>query len=109
MRAGHHVYRTKRWQNLRALAKRRDGYACVQCGERGKRLDVDHIKPISTHPELAYDLSNLQVMCLSCHAVKTKYETRGQVELAPDKLAWRRFTRELTSKPLSLPGVPTNA
>src|SRR5690606_5927294 len=58
-RAGAAIYRSKRWQSVRFLAKRRDGFKCVECGATG-RIEVDHKLPIRTHPELAYDLGNLQ-------------------------------------------------
>ncbi|WP_197714428.1 HNH endonuclease [Altererythrobacter sp. B11] len=99
-RAGAHVYRTMRWKTLRALAKRRDGWACVQCGARGARLDADHIKPIRTHPHLAFDLANLQTLCIGCHSQKTSREKTRRAETGPDRLAWRIFTRDLTSNPL---------
>ena len=54
-----HVIRDKRWPALRYRAKRRDDWKCVKCGAVG-RLEVDHINPVRTHPELAFDLNNLQ-------------------------------------------------
>lgn len=69
------------------MAKNRDGWACVTCGAVG-RLEVDHIKPIKTHPELAYDLENLQTLCVSCHAAKTRAEVFGEPE-DPEKRKWR--------------------
>lgn len=99
-RAGAAVYRSMRWKSLRALAKRRDGFACVQCGARGARLDVDHILPIRTHPELSFDLGNLQTLCLQCHSAKTSREIQRRTESGPERIAWRVFTRELTRNPL---------
>ncbi|MGY9045996.1 MAG: HNH endonuclease, partial [Rhodobacterales bacterium] len=59
IRRDHHRYskritRTKRWQALRAEILERDRYRCRSCG-CGGRLEVDHIKPVRTHPELSYD------------------------------------------------------
>ena len=62
------VTRSKRWPALRQQALRRDGFACVQCGARG-RNEVDHILPVRTHPGLAFVLDNLQTLCGSCHTV----------------------------------------
>ncbi|MFZ5693902.1 MAG: HNH endonuclease [Pseudomonadota bacterium] len=79
--------RDKRWPALRLAAKRRDGWRCVKCGARG-RLEVDHIQPVRTHPERAFDLQNLQSLCASCHARKTAAET-GIAPLSPERQAWR--------------------
>lgn len=50
---------------------------CVECMKEGKYVaatDVDHIKTIRDHPELKYDLRNLQALCHSCHSRKTNRE-----------------------------------
>ena len=46
---------------------------CVRCGE-SEDLHIDHIRPIHSHPELAFTSSNLQRLCIPCHKVKTKAE-----------------------------------
>jgi 5-methylcytosine-specific restriction protein A len=81
----------KRWPALRLAAKRRDCFKCVKCGAFG-RLEVDHIKPVRTHPELAFDLSNLQSLCTVCHSRKTSVEC-GWVQLTPERQAWRDLLR----------------
>lgn len=86
-RAGRSIYRTEQWKMLRFLAKRRDGWRCVECGATG-RLEVDHVKPIRTHPELAFDLDNLQALCPACHSRKTQVEV-GLPQLNPERRAWR--------------------
>lgn len=87
------VTRGRRWQALRFQALRRDGFACVQCGARG-RLEVDHVRPVRTDPALAYELSNLQSLCTRCHTAKTNQEITGR---PPDekRRAWREFTKQL--------------
>ncbi len=43
---------------------------CAQCGST-KDLTVDHIIPLSDlHPQLRYEISNLQVLCRSCNSQK---------------------------------------
>lgn len=98
-RHGASIYRTPQWKALRFMARRRDGFACVQCGAKG-RLEVDHIKPIRTHPELALDLGNLQCLCIACHARKTRQEI-GLGELPPERQAWRDLLRNMQRKPSS--------
>ncbi|WP_235183781.1 MULTISPECIES: HNH endonuclease [unclassified Sulfitobacter] len=51
----------------------RDHFRCKECGIGG-RLEVDHIKPVRSHFDLAYSPSNLQSLCPSCHAKKTRIE-----------------------------------
>lgn len=90
------VIRSRRWQGLRLEAKRRDGWHCVQCGGKG-RLEVDHIRPVRSHPELAFDLSNLQTLCVSCHSRKTRLEI-GLGREDPRREAWKKAVRELHRK-----------
>jgi len=45
------------------------GHKCRVCGTTNN-LDVDHINKRSTHPELKYQLSNLQYLCRKCHQSK---------------------------------------
>lgn len=83
------VTRSPRWKALRLEALRRDDYQCVQCGKRG-RLEVDHIKPVRTHPELSYDIDNLQALCPTCHTHKTRVEC-GYKPVSPERRQWRDF------------------
>jgi 5-methylcytosine-specific restriction endonuclease McrA len=87
------VTRSKRWPALRQQALRRDGFKCVQCGARG-RLEVDHIKPVRTHPGIAFILSNLQTLCPQHHAAKTRLEC-GHPPMKPDRAAWLIAIRDL--------------
>ncbi|ARQ01707.1 HNH endonuclease [Pseudorhodoplanes sinuspersici] len=82
------VIRDKRWPALRLAAKRRDGFKCVKCSAVG-RLEVDHIKPVRTDPELAFELTNLQTLCVPCHSAKTKIECGFGNEVSPARAAWR--------------------
>lgn len=44
----------------------RDNFTCRNCGARG-RIEADHIKPYSAHPELRHDLENGRTLCVPCH------------------------------------------
>ncbi|MEM9341414.1 MAG: HNH endonuclease signature motif containing protein [Pseudomonadota bacterium] len=87
MRHSAKVTRTRRWKALRLQILRRDDFQCVQCGER-RWLEVDHIEPVRTCPEGAYAPGNLQTLCKSCHARKTREEI-GLGEISPARQAWR--------------------
>lgn len=89
------VLKTRRWQALRMEALRRDGFACVQCGARS-RLEVDHIESVRTKPERAFDLSNLQTLCVRHHSAKTRREC-GLPEISPQRQAWRDLLKKDSS------------
>jgi len=78
------------------MALRRDGFCCVQCGVRS-RLEVDHIRPVREAPELAFDLTNLQVLCASCHTRKTRTEC-GHPPLSEERQAWRDSIAAMTAE-----------
>ncbi|WP_350065887.1 HNH endonuclease [Roseitalea porphyridii] len=89
------VIRDRRWPALRLAAKRRDGWRCVACGQRGPRLEVDHKIPVRDDPSRAFDLDNLQTLCSRCHASKTRLETGNDSHLDGDKRRWREFIKQL--------------
>lgn len=93
-------YRSYKWRRLRVdvLEANRERYgmlACECCGmmEAGA-FHVDHIYPRSTHPELALDPANLQVLCDDCNIGKgTAYTTnwRGGEDPLPEGRRTRRW------------------
>ena len=96
------VLRSRQWQALRWEILERDKFQCVQCGARG-RLEVDHIKPVRTHPELSFERDNLQSLCPACHTRKTRFEC-GHKPTSPARLKWRESVAEIAAKPLSSKG-----
>jgi len=87
------ITRGPRWKALRAQALERDDWRCVQCGER-RGLECDHVLPVRDRPELAYVLSNLQILCGRCHARKTRIEV-GHKALPPRRQQWRDLLRKM--------------
>lgn len=65
-------YSSSQWRKLR-LWFLRQYPLCNACGELGHH--VDHVVPIVTGIN-PYLLDNLQTLCASCHASKTRLETR---------------------------------
>ena len=61
------------WTTLRMKVLLKHGRRCMCCGadpSDGAKICVDHIKPRSTHPELALIEENLQVLCYECNKGK---------------------------------------
>lgn len=69
------------WKRLRVQAFAKYGNRCQCCGATAAnaQLQVDHIKPRLTHPELALDINNLQVLCHPCNQGKAnrQFDFRG--------------------------------
>ncbi len=73
-------YRTKRWRKFRAYLKRKYPL-CIECLEHGRYTPskhFDHRKPRRTHPELAFDESNIDPLCASHHNSKSAREGQEQ-------------------------------
>lgn len=63
--------RSHEWAVLRKEVLSRYGGKCMKCGiVPNKGVNVDHIKPRKTHPELALAFDNLQVLCGPCNKRK---------------------------------------
>lgn len=67
-------YNSTEWKNKRKEILQRDHYECQWCKEEGRvtladesLLEVDHIKELEYHPELALDNDNLRTLCKDCH------------------------------------------
>lgn len=65
---------TKRSSKWRKIRKRylKDNPTCEACGS-SKKLEIHHIKPFHSHPELELDMMNLMTLCenrkfgICCH------------------------------------------
>ncbi|MFN2529305.1 MAG: FAD-dependent thymidylate synthase [Candidatus Baltobacteraceae bacterium] len=44
-------------------------FQCLFCGSHEK-LELDHIEPVYSRPDLAYEYKNIQVLCKACHDKK---------------------------------------
>jgi uncharacterized protein YbaR (Trm112 family) len=58
----------KLWYRIRNEIFERDNYTCFYCGERGGKLEADHIKPFSKGG--TNDLENLTTSCRRCNRQK---------------------------------------
>jgi len=67
-------FKDKKWQKLRKAVFRKYGKVCMKCGSTGE-IHVDHIKPKSKYPDLAYEFSNMQLLCKDCNYEKSNKNT----------------------------------
>ena len=76
----------KKWQRIRSMVLKRDGYMCRECRRYGKRVPAEHVHHVAhaeDDPTRIYDLDNLISLCAKCHnkahpekairAAKSKY------------------------------------
>lgn len=56
------------WIPLRSFVFERDNFTCTYCGERGGRLECDHIIPVSRGG--GSNLDNLTTSCFTCNRSK---------------------------------------
>ena len=76
---------TYEWRKVRMQVLVKYGPRCMCCGatpQTGAVMNVDHIKPRLTHPELALDPENLQILCSECNHGKGNWNTTD----------WRKHT-----------------
>jgi 5-methylcytosine-specific restriction endonuclease McrA len=68
---------TYEWRVVRMQALKKYGPVCMCCGDSPKNgavMNVDHIKPRKLFPELALDLTNLQILCSPCNHGKGNWD-----------------------------------
>jgi hypothetical protein len=63
-------YESKVWFKLRLAIYKSSPLICLKCGS-SKDIEIDHIKPKSTHPHLSFDVFNLQPLCRECNQEKS--------------------------------------
>lgn len=69
---------SEHYRQWRTAVFERDGYTCVWCGQRGGKLNADHIKPFSTHPALRFEISNGRTLCVDCHKRTDTYLSKAK-------------------------------
>lgn len=67
---------SKAWQQLRAAVVAAG--RCSSCGLRTTDLEADHIRPASSHPQLALDPANVRPLCRRCHQQRQERPYSGR-------------------------------
>ncbi|WLT37946.1 HNH endonuclease [Synechocystis sp. B12] len=64
--------RRKKWkQNQYEKQQGKCAYfGCAFVAQSPEYLEIDHIKPIATHPELSVNIKNLRLLCPPCNKRK---------------------------------------
>jgi 5-methylcytosine-specific restriction endonuclease McrA len=58
--------------------KAQQGYRCAYCGAKPKRLEIDHITPLSRGG--AHSLANIVAACRTCNARKNAGKVLAPVQ-----------------------------
>ncbi len=69
--------RSHEWRRVRMIALKKYGARCQCCGATPATcavMHVDHIKPRKFFPQLALDVTNLQVLCHECNHGKGSWD-----------------------------------
>jgi hypothetical protein len=61
------LYFSLEYQLWRKAVFERDNYTCIWCGNTGRELNADHIKPWADYPELRFAIDNGRTLCECCH------------------------------------------
>ena len=78
------------YKEWRGQVFERDDYTCQVCGKKGGCLEVHHIKPFSSFPELWFDIDNGLTVCRKCHIKIHKGTMKGNKNATKNKknLEW---------------------
>ena len=85
-----HSMRGRKLREYRKRLLTEAGYRCTKCDRPGK-LEIGHIVPIAQGGD-KWARSNLPVLCVGCHAVKSGYPAPMHVN---GRNEWQAFIQEI--------------
>jgi hypothetical protein len=95
--ASNEFLKSYEWRKLRLIVIKENGAQCQCCGaspSTGAVINVDHIKPRKTHPHLALDKTNLQVLCDACNHGKGNWDQTDWRKKDTDGKCMEQFSIE---------------
>lgn len=72
-----HSTKEPRYKAWRESVFTRDNWTCQACSKKGVYLEAHHLKSWAKFPELRYELSNGQTLCVPCHEKTDDYRGKG--------------------------------
>ena len=76
----HSLFNNPRYKTFRVAVLERDDWTCQDCGIRGGKVCVHHIKPWGPYPSLRYDPDNGITLCRSCHYSRHRNSPRPKTK-----------------------------
>ena len=72
MNKSYDFYISKEWRAFRTRMLKQLDHICNDCGIEvfGNNITLDHILPMSKHPDLALEPTNIRVLCRVCNSRK---------------------------------------
>lgn len=67
------IMQTSEYKLWRVAVFQRDNWTCIWCGQRGGKLNADHIKPFAYYPEIRFAIDNGRTLCEGCHRTTDTY------------------------------------
>lgn len=89
--------RSEAWKCLRVQALELYQNQCACCGTQHPFLNVDHVIPRKLAPQLALDITNLQLLCPTCNKGKGNLDV-VDFRSERDKQRAREYARLQTAR-----------
>lgn len=73
------IRHSKEYSLWRTAVYLRDGHTCQICGQKGGKLNADHIKSFAFYPELRFAIDNGRTLCERCHRATSNFGCKNRM------------------------------